>query len=101
MEHRILADEDVYRLPDMKTVIDIIVTDSIAQIEDLGERYFLHPHIPLSRYVSLSDIVCGNHLGRTNARQQILFCSIGLAGTEVAVANHAFDLMGKLDPPSS
>jgi ornithine cyclodeaminase/alanine dehydrogenase-like protein (mu-crystallin family) len=76
---------------------DLIATDSVAQIEDIGEKYFLHSHIPLTQYVSLSDIVSGKHLGRTNERQQTLFCSIGLAGTEVAVANYALDLSQKLD----
>ena len=74
---------------------DLVTTDSLAQIEDFGERYFLHRHIPLSQYIPLSDIVAGKHPGRINNQQQTLFCSIGLAGTEVAVANHAFTLNRK------
>lgn len=74
---------------------DLVATDSLAQIEDFGERYFLHSHIPLTQYISLSDIVAGKHPGRTNNQQQTLFCSIGLAGTEVAVASHAFTLNRK------
>jgi len=74
---------------------DLIITDSPEQIGDFGEKYFLHPHIPLSQYISLSEIVAGKHPGRSNDQQQILFCSIGLSGTEVAVANHAFDLSRK------
>lgn len=71
---------------------DLVTTDSLVQIEDFGERYFLHKHIPLTQYIPLSDIVAGKHPGRTNNQQQTLFCSIGLAGTEVAVASHAFSL---------
>jgi ornithine cyclodeaminase len=77
------------------TQSDLIITDSLVQIEDIGERYFLHSHIPLTEYISLSDIVAGKHPGRTNHEQQTLFCSIGLAGTEVAVASHAFRLAMK------
>ena len=71
---------------------DLVATDSLAQIEDFGEKYFLHSHIPLTQYIPLSDIVARVHPGRSNAQQQTLFCSIGLAGTEVAVASHAFAL---------
>lgn len=71
---------------------DLVCTDSLAQIEDIGEKYFLHNHIPLTQYIPLSDIVAGKHPGRSNTQQQTLFCSIGLAGTEVAVASHAFAL---------
>lgn len=71
---------------------DLISTDSLEQIEDFGEKYFLHNHIPLSRYVSLADIVVEKHPGRTSDEQQTLFCSIGLAGTEVAVASRALKL---------
>lgn len=71
---------------------DIVTTDTLAQIEDFGERYFLHDHIPLTQYVPLSDIVAGNHPGRTNDEEITLFCSTGLAGTEVAVASHALAL---------
>lgn len=74
---------------------NLIATDSLAQIEDFGKRYFLHNHIPLTQYIPLSDIVAGKHPGRTNDKHQTLFCSIGLAGTEVAVASHAFTLNQK------
>jgi ornithine cyclodeaminase len=71
---------------------DLIVTDTLVQIEDMGERHFLHGHIPLERYIPLSDIVTGNHPGRSEADQQTLFCSNGLAGTEVAFAAEALKL---------
>ena len=74
---------------------ELISTDSLEQIEDLGDKYFLHDHIPLKNIVSLADIVAGKQPGRTNEQQRTLFCSIGLAGTEVAVAVHAFALNKK------
>jgi len=70
----------------------LISTDSLEQIEDLGESYFLHNHIPLDQFVSLADIVTGKQPGRTSDQQRTLFCSIGLAGTEVAVASRALKL---------
>ena len=71
---------------------DLISTDSLEQIEDLGEKYFLHDRIQLKQFISLADIVTGKQPGRTSDQQQTLFCSIGLAGTEVAVASHALKL---------
>lgn len=41
--------------------------------------------------VELSDIVAGRVPGRVSADQMTLFCSVGLAGTEVAVASAIFD----------
>jgi len=82
-----------HELPlDVAAQSDLISTDSLEQIEDLGERYFLHNYIPLNQFVSLADIVAGKQPGRTSEQQRTLFCSIGLSGTEVAVASHAFKL---------
>jgi ornithine cyclodeaminase/alanine dehydrogenase-like protein (mu-crystallin family) len=74
---------------------DLISTDSLEQIKDLGEKYFLHDHMRLKQFVPLADIVSGKQPGRTNDQQQTLFCSIGLAGTEVAVASRALKLNEK------
>jgi len=82
-----------HELPlDVAAQSDLISTDSLEQIEDLGEKYFLYSHIPFNQFVSLADIVAGKQPGRTDDQQRTLFCSIGLAGTEVAVAAHAFAL---------
>lgn len=70
----------------------LISTDSLAQIEDFGERYFLKGHVPISDFIPLSDIIIGNHSGRSGPEEQTLFCSTGLAGTEVVVASHALSL---------
>ncbi|HEY5730017.1 MAG TPA: ornithine cyclodeaminase family protein [Anaerolineales bacterium] len=85
-----------HELPlDVAPQSDLISTDSVEQIADLGEKYFLYDHIPLRQFVSLADIVTGKQPGRTSDQQRTLFCSIGLAGTEVAVAAHAFALNKK------
>ena len=82
-----------HELPfDVADQSDLISTDSLEQIEDLGEKYFLHNRIPLKKFISLADIVTGKQPGRTSDQQQTLFCSIGLAGTEVAVASRALKL---------
>jgi ornithine cyclodeaminase len=74
---------------------DLVSTDSLTQIEAIGKNYFLQDHIPSSQYIPLGDIVAGKHPGRTDDQQQTLFCSIGLAATEVAVASHALALNKK------
>ena len=82
-----------HELPlDVAAQSELISTDSLEQIADFGENYFLHGHTPLNQFVSLADIVTGKRPGRTSDAQQTLFCSIGLAGTEVAVAARAFAL---------
>ena len=65
---------------------DLIVTDTRVQIEDMGARHFLHGQIDPVQYIALSDLVAGNHPGRTREDERTLFCSVGLAGTEVALA---------------
>lgn len=74
---------------------ELNVTDSLAQIESFGEKHFMYPHLPLTQYVDLGDIVAGKHPGRTTPKGRTIFHSVGLAGTEVVVANHAFLLNKK------
>ena len=85
--------KDKHELPlDVAIHSDLISTDSVEQIADFGDQYFLYNQVPLNQYVPLADIVAGKLPGRTNDQQRTLFCSIGLAGTEVAVAARAFAL---------
>lgn len=61
---------------------DVIFTDSPAQAAGYGE-----PHIfPAERMVGLGALLSGAAPGRTSPEQITVFCSVGLAGTEVAVA---------------
>ena len=61
---------------------DVLFTDSLAQATGYGE-----PHIfPTDRMTGLGAILSGTAPGRTSPEQITVFCSVGLAGTEVAVA---------------
>jgi alanine dehydrogenase len=63
----------------------LIATDSPAQIAALD--FFLDGTDHGTRMVDLADIVTGRHPGRTSDDMIMLFCSAGLAGTEVLVAD--------------
>ncbi|MFI6895206.1 MULTISPECIES: ornithine cyclodeaminase family protein [unclassified Streptomyces] len=61
---------------------DVLFTDSPAQATAYSE-----PHIlPVDRMIALGAILSGTATGRTSPEQITVFCSVGLAGTEVAVA---------------
>lgn len=67
----------------------ILATDSLAQL-----RSYPNPHIACGtphedRIVELSDIVAGRVPGRTSGTDVTVFFSVGLAGTEVVLANEA------------
>jgi ornithine cyclodeaminase len=64
----------------------LIATDSPEQIAALADPYFLTGTAAMERLVDLADIVAGRAPGRTDADGVSLFCSVGLAGTEVMVA---------------
>ncbi|HML22669.1 MAG TPA: ornithine cyclodeaminase family protein [Aggregatilinea sp.] len=68
----------------------IIATDSPAQIDAYPEPYFLSAP-DRARTIPLSAIVTGQQPGRTSPDDITLFCSVGLAGTEVFVALAALD----------
>ncbi|MEV5506462.1 ornithine cyclodeaminase family protein [Streptomyces orinoci] len=57
---------------------EVLVTDSLAQAA--GSLF------PAGRLVELGAVLAGAAPGRTHADQISVFCSVGLAGTEVAVA---------------
>ena len=68
---------------DMGARCAAITTDSLAQVEAYG-RFFLTSGPPPS---GLEKIVSGNLRGRTHQDDITLYCSVGLAGTEVVLAN--------------
>jgi ornithine cyclodeaminase len=60
----------------------VLVADSLAQAAGYAE-----PHVlPVERMVGLGAVLAGAEVGRTGQEDIIVFCSVGLAGTEVAVA---------------
>ena len=68
----------------------IIATDSPAQLDAYAEPFFLSGP-DRARMVPLSAIVTGQQPGRTSDDDITLFCSVGLAGTEVFVALAALE----------
>lgn len=78
-----------HELPlDVADVCDLIVCDSIRQAAGYGEPFYLPP----DTFVSLDDIVTGRAAGRPSAESRTLFVSVGLAGTEVILANALFSM---------
>jgi len=67
----------------------VIATDSFQQVDGYAEPFFLLDTPERKRMIELSDIVVGMQKGRHSNNDVTLFCSVGLAGTEVAVANEA------------
>ncbi|QDT50854.1 L-lysine cyclodeaminase [Symmachiella dynata] len=74
-----------------------IVTDSLAQAAAFGEDFILYGSDDLARLVSLSDIISGNEPAPRAAEEISLFYSLGLAGTEVLLANQLFELAAAAD----
>ncbi|WP_255169548.1 ornithine cyclodeaminase family protein [Natrononativus amylolyticus] len=77
--------EDAHELP-MEAVdaADIIATDSLAQVDGY-DRPFVVSGADRDRMVELADVLEDPSRGRTAADDLTLFCSVGLAGTEVVL----------------
>jgi hypothetical protein len=67
---------------DLLDRVELAVTDSLAQVHGYAEPYALSTR----RMVELGAILIGSATGRTDPEQISLFCSVGLAGTEVILA---------------
>ena len=71
----------------------IIATDWLTQVDRYGEYtkpYFLATTEHRQRMCDLSEIMMGTKPGRTSDKDISRFCPVGLAGTEVLLANMAF-----------
>lgn len=64
----------------------VIATDSPAQARAYGKPFFLDGTPHMARMADLADIAGGVVAGRLDEAATSLFCSTGLAGTEVLVA---------------
>jgi ornithine cyclodeaminase/alanine dehydrogenase len=71
---------------DIGEYADRTVTDSLAQARETDEYVVDHDGL-----VELGDVVAGTHGGRAREEETTLFCSVGLAGTEVALVRAALD----------
>jgi len=65
----------------------VIATDSPAQTRAYGAPFFLEGTPHRARMVDLADLIAGTAAGRQSAEAITLFCSAGLAGTEVLVGH--------------
>lgn len=72
---------------ELYSAADVLVTDAPAQLEDCGDNFVMAGTTHADRFVSLGNVIAGTAEGRTDPRQISLFCSLGLAGTEVALAD--------------
>jgi len=64
----------------------VIVTDSLAQVDAYPHPFFLAGTEARDRMRSLASCLAGPGVTRRAPDDVSLFCSVGLAGTEVAVA---------------
>jgi ornithine cyclodeaminase/alanine dehydrogenase-like protein (mu-crystallin family) len=70
-----------------------IVTDSLQQVDGYDSYafpFFLQDTPERKRMIELDELVAGKRTGRTSPDEITLFCSVGLAGTEVVLADAAF-----------
>jgi ornithine cyclodeaminase len=73
----------------------VISTDSLEQLRAYSTPHFLANTPYEQNIVQLSDIVTGKTPGRTSINDVTLFCSVGLSGTEVVVANEIMKMAEK------
>jgi ornithine cyclodeaminase/alanine dehydrogenase-like protein (mu-crystallin family) len=66
---------------------ELIATDSPAQIAAAGSTFILHGTAQSSRVVDLADIVSGKAAGPTDPKAIRVCYPMGLAGSEVVVAD--------------
>jgi ornithine cyclodeaminase len=71
----------------------LIVTDSLEQTQAYASPFFLSGSANEHRMQELADIVANKSPGRASPHDTTLFCSVGLAGTEVVVASAIFDAL--------
>ncbi len=70
----------------------VIATDSLEQVDSYSKPFFLLETPERERMVDLCEIVVGKQKGRVSQLDITLFCSVGLSGTEVVLANEALRL---------
>lgn len=76
---------------DVAARADLIATDSLAQTTAFGESFVLHDTEFSASLISLGDIIGGGHSGGRSETDITLFYSVGLAGTEVLLADWLLD----------
>ncbi len=88
---------DAHELPlEVARESRVIATDSLEQVNTYPKPFFLANTPERDRMIALADIVAGKQKGRYSPEDITLFCSVGLAGTEVVLANEVLKLTGGL-----
>lgn len=88
--HKVTAAHEISPLVAKRS--QVIATDSLAQVNSFSEGFFISDKRDRERMVELGDIVVGKQTGRSSPSDLTLFCSVGLAGTEVVLANEVLRL---------
>lgn len=78
---------------DIADVAAVIATDSPEQTRAYALPFFLAGSGNEHRMADLADIIAGKAAGRGSPGDTTLFCSVGLAGTEVVVASAILDML--------
>jgi len=82
---------DAHELPfEVVERSETIVTDSLAQIEAYGDRFFFAGTDHFDRMVELGAVVTGEAEGRETKDGLTLCCPMGIAGSEVTLAHEVF-----------
>lgn len=76
---------------DVAAAAHLIATDSPEQVKAYRMPFFLEGTPSAERMVDLAAIVSGKLVARERPDQTTLFCSVGLAGTEVLVGARILD----------
>ncbi|MHB8571289.1 MAG: hypothetical protein ACYC97_13980, partial [Metallibacterium sp.] len=75
---------------DVAEMADVIATDSSEQAGSYRAPFFLSGSSSEGRLVELAAIISGKMAVRRIGGETTLFCSVGLAGTEVLLASRLF-----------
>jgi len=78
---------------DVAAAAHLIATDSPEQVKAYKMPFFLEGTPSAERLVDLAAIVSGKLAAREGPGQTTLFCSVGLAGTEVLVGARILDVL--------
>ncbi|HWT59901.1 MAG TPA: ornithine cyclodeaminase family protein [Rhizobium sp.] len=79
---------------DVADAAAVIATDSPEQTRAYASPFFLAGSGNEDRMADLANIIAGKAAGRESPEDITLFCSVGLAGTEVVVASAILDRVG-------
>ena len=77
--------------PDLVARADVAVTDSLAQTSAYDPPFILTGTVQHDRLTSLGAVLAGAAPGRTAPEQTVIFCSVGLAGTETYLLARLLD----------